>query len=105
MSGSESGSDNREDVEELFSENLDRLVYDEAEEGEILDDIIQESTPVVYGPPLKGKVNTLIEALIGTHKVLKDTPDKLRNTLIPQGTECLNKTMVNEPVYPLLGGS
>jgi hypothetical protein len=77
-------------------------LVNEAEEGEILDDIIEESTPNEFGPALKDKVNIVLKNFMGGDQVLKDTTAKLTNVLIPQGSEFMSKTRVNDSVYPLL---
>ena len=39
---------------------------------------------------------------LGVDQVLKDTPGKMADILIPQGPDFMSKSRVNEAVYPLL---
>lgn len=92
-------------VQELFEDEetaaVDVLLSDR-EEGELLDSIVQESLPVERGPVLKNKVNTVLQTFMGSNKVLKGTSEKFKNVLVPENSEFLEQTRVNDSIYQLL---
>lgn len=100
-SDSEMSTHDESVVGRLLAEELEEDTL-AVEEGEILDDIIQESSPVDFSPPLKDKVNTVLKNFMGGDLVLKGTTDKVKDVLTPQGSEFMDRMRVNDSIYPLL---
>ena len=96
-------SDNEAPLDLLLGENEEDQQLDElAEEGEILDEILQETTAAVSGPRLMDKVNKVMKAFMVVSEPLKDTPEKIKSVLVPEGSDFLVQTRVNDAIYPLL---
>jgi hypothetical protein len=75
------------------------------EEGEIFDEILQENRIEEAGPKLPDKVHNLMKVFLGNKEVLKNTPEKLKSVLVPEGAEFLAQSRINNAVYPLLSPS
>lgn len=90
--------------------DLDAILDDDSkaggveEEGEILDEIIQENELLTErkGSVLPQKIHTIVSGFMSTPKIHSSTTDKMKNVLVPENANFLSSTKVNDSIYSLI---
>ena len=92
------------DVDAILDEGANGTDELEIEDGEILDEIIQDNEILTEkaGPKLHPKIFTIVSGFMGNATIHSSTTDKLKGVMLPEGADFLKPTKVNDTIYPLL---